>query len=157
MSHHLSFLFLNRGWNSVPSRNAFCVGTPFLVPTLFLQPPLSSCHFTSLLHLWCCDECACPNPCNQCDQVRWVPSTLHCGAWCLWCGVLNHHCYTHSLIPTFIGCATCSDCMVAWCCVVWSSVDWVHWQSHTKKENNTGVLVWHVVCHGVVYGVSERA
>ena len=40
-------------------------GTPFLVPTLFLQPPLSSCHFTSLLPLWCCDECACPNPCNK--------------------------------------------------------------------------------------------
>ena len=40
-------------------------GTPFLVPTLFLQPTLSSCQFTSLLSLWCCDECACPNPCNQ--------------------------------------------------------------------------------------------
>ena len=25
MSHHVSFLLLNRGWNSVPSRNAFCV------------------------------------------------------------------------------------------------------------------------------------
>ena len=25
MSHHLSFLLLNRGWNSVPSRNACCV------------------------------------------------------------------------------------------------------------------------------------
>ena len=24
-SHHLSFLFLNRGWNSVPSRNGCCV------------------------------------------------------------------------------------------------------------------------------------
>ena len=34
-------------------------GTPFLVPTFFLQPPLSSCHFASLLPLWCCDERGC--------------------------------------------------------------------------------------------------
>ena len=34
--------------------------TPFLVPTLFLLFPLSSCHFTSLLPLCSCDECPSP-------------------------------------------------------------------------------------------------
>ena len=30
-------------------------GIPFLVSTLFLQLLLSSCHFTSVVPLWCCD------------------------------------------------------------------------------------------------------
>ena len=38
----------------------------------------------------------------------------------------------------------CCDCMIAWCCVVWLSVKWVHWQSQTKIERgqHTGVIVW---------------
>ena len=40
MSHHLSFLFLNRGWNSVPSRNAFCVVSECLAFVVMTLPTL---------------------------------------------------------------------------------------------------------------------
>ena len=41
MSHHLSFLLLNRGWNSLPSRNAWCVCGALLSCANHLSPTTS--------------------------------------------------------------------------------------------------------------------
>ena len=74
--------------------------TPFLVPTLFLLFPLSSCHFTSLLPLCSCGECPSPihptnvsKPCVSHPHFLLVPRV---------CDVVStHHCsfsFTHCLI-----------------------------------------------------------
>ena len=97
--------------------------TPFLVPTLFLLFPLSSCHFTSLLPLCSCDECPSPihptnvsKPCVSHPHFLLVPCV---------CAVVSTHTTapSHSLIASSIGCPMCGDCLFPWRCVVWLSVE----------------------------------
>ena len=75
------------------------------------------------------------------------------------CGVVSSittaipiHSFQHSLVVPRV--------VIAWLrgVVLFDQV-WIECiGSHTqRKRTHTGVLVWHVVCHGVVYGVSERA
>ena len=77
--------------------------TPFLVPTLFLLFPLSSCHFTSLLSLCSCYECPSPihptnvsKPCVSHPHFLLVPCV---------CAVVSTHTTvpSHSLIVSSIG------------------------------------------------------
>lgn len=97
--------------------------TPFLVPTLFLLFPLSSCHFTSLLPLCSCDECPSPihptnvsKPCVSHPHFLLVPCV---------CAVVSTHTTapSHSPIASSIGCPMCGDCLFPWRCVVWLSVE----------------------------------
>ena len=132
-------------------------GTSFLVLTLFLQPPLSSCHFASLMPLWCCDECGMPNSCSQWDQVMWVPSSLHCGAWCLWCGVLNHHCpfpFTHCIIHWLCHVWWLNDCMVLCCLAEWRLSALTATHKERKRTAHRHACVACCVCDGVVWSVS---
>ena len=96
--------------------------TPFLVPTLFLLFPRSSCHFTSLLPLCLCGECPSPihptnvsKPCVSHPHFLLVPCV---------CAVVSTHTTapSHSLIASSIGCPMYGG-LFPWCCVVWLSVE----------------------------------
>ena len=81
--------------------------TPFLVPTLFLLFPLSSCHFTSLLPLCPCGECPSPiHPTNVSKPCVSHPHFLLVPRVCAVVSTLTTA-PSHSLIPSFIGCLIC--------------------------------------------------
>ena len=97
--------------------------TPFLVPTLFLLFPLSSCHFTSLLPLCSCDECPSPiHPTNVSKPCVSHPHFLLVPCVCAVVSTLTTA-PSHSLIVSSIGCPMCGDCLFPWRCVVWLSVE----------------------------------
>ena len=97
--------------------------TPFLVPTLFLLFPLSSCHFTSLLPLCCCDECPSPiHPTNVSKPCVSHPHFLLVPRVCAVVSTLTTA-PSHSLIVSSTGCPMCGCCLFPWRCVVWLSVE----------------------------------
>ena len=96
--------------------------TPFLVPTLFLLFPLSSCHFTSLLPLCPCDECPSPiHPTNVSKPCVSHPHFLLVPCVCAVVSTLTTA-PSHSLIASSIGCPMYGG-LFPWRCVVWLSVE----------------------------------
>ena len=134
--------------------------TPFLVPTLFLLLPLSSCHFTSLLPLCYCNEC--PSPIHPTNVIKPCVSHPHFLLVLCVCAVVSTHTTapSHSLIASSIGCPMCGDCLFPWCCVVWLSVgsagrqcDTQTQQHANKKHNSTQAWLCGVfpVCDDVAW------
>ena len=66
------------------------------------------------------------------SEVSAIITSLWCLVFVVWCLQSPLLFPIHSVHRTLV--VYCGDCMIAWCCVVWLSVDWVHWQLHTKKE-----------------------
>ena len=80
-------------------------------------------------------------------EVSVIITSLHCGAWCLWCGVHSHHCsfpFTHCIICWMCHMWCLHDCMMM-CCLIECGLSALT-VTHKERGEHTGVLVWCVVC-----------
>ena len=136
-----------------------------------LQPPLSSCHFTSLLSLWCCDECGCPihatNESKWSEDVSAIITSLWCLVFVVWCPQTPLIFLIHSLhLPTVTSCVViawlhgvvlfgwvwneCTDSHAQWkrtahrhVCAVWCMCDGVVWKVvWACREKSGGMMEW---------------